>query len=52
MRELLAAMALQYCRSAAWFAAAGRRETADELINRASEVLAERELFLEVRDAR
>jgi hypothetical protein len=51
MRQLLAQMAWQYCRSAAWYVAAGQGEVASELLQRAVEVLTERELFQEVRDA-
>lgn len=49
MRQLLAAMAQQYCASASWFVAAGHLDEAVELLEQAAKALRERDHFVSVR---
>jgi len=51
VRQLLAAIAQQYCRSAAWLLAAGELAGSEELVQSAADVLTERSLCREVGDA-
>lgn len=46
MRQLLAAMAQQYCAAASWFVAAGHLDEAGRLLEQAAKALAERDYFV------
>jgi hypothetical protein len=49
MRQLLGALAQQYCAAASWFLAAGQLDEAVKLLEQAAKALSERDHFVGLR---